>query len=70
MYIRQEAFINLIETKFNGNYHECARALNINSSTVWRVAKGSSSAGLKMLTKLMQYCNSNNLNYKEFIFLE
>lgn len=69
MYINKDGFIKLVETNFNGSCNKCAKALNVAPSTIWRVVNGSSNAGIKLLTNLMQYCNSNSLKYEDYIFL-
>lgn len=63
MYLNKEAFIEFIQENFEGSVYRCAEKLD-----VW--PKGHSNAGLKFMTKLMQYCNKNRLNYQDYIFLE
>jgi hypothetical protein len=70
MHVNTERFSKLVETKFSGSCNKCAKELKVAPSTVWRVVKGDSKAGLKLLTNLMQYCNKHNLNYYGFIFLD
>lgn len=70
MNINPETFSQLLENKFKGSFGKCAKELNVAPSTVWRVIKGNNRAGIKLLTNLMQYCNKNNLNYIDYIFLD
>lgn len=69
MDINTEAFSKFVQANFNGSCSKCAKALDVAPSTVWRVMKGNSKAGIKLMTNLMQYCNSNKLNYNDYIFL-
>jgi hypothetical protein len=69
VYINIKSFKKLIKAKFKNNLHECARALKVNPSTVWRVVNENSNAGTKFLGNLIEYCNSNDLNFNDYIFL-
>jgi len=68
--IKRDGFLKLLEKDFQGNCAKCARALNVNTSTVCRVINGNSKGGIKLLTKLMQYCKSNDISYEDIIFIE
>lgn len=70
MNINTEAFKKLVEENFQGSCNKCSKALNVAPSTIWRVLHGNNNAGIKLLSNLMQYCNSNNINYEDYIFLE
>lgn len=70
MKINVEAFRNLVDSKFQGSNLVCAKALCVAPSTVWRVVKGNNGAGVKLMSNLVQYCQNNNLNYTDYIFLE
>lgn len=69
MNISTEDFIKFVDSNFSGSCYKCAKALNVEPSTVWRVLNGRNSAGIKLLTSIMQYCNSNRLDYNDYIFL-
>lgn len=70
MIINRESFTKLVTDNFKDNYHECAKTLNVDVSTVSRVINGNSKGGSKFFGSLMQYCNDNHLNFNEFIFLD
>ena len=71
MQLNRGIFLEFIKGNFQGHMYECARALNMSPSTVWRVANGYSKAGIKFLTNLRQYFKANNkLDYEGIIFFE
>lgn len=70
MYLNRNAFIELVKTKFANNYHECARCLDVDVSTVSRVINGNNNAGTKFLGGLMAYCANNSLSFESYIFLQ
>jgi len=70
MNIKREGFLELLEKNFEGNCAKCARAINVNTSTVCRIINGNSKGGLQVVTKLMQYCKKNGVNYEKVIFFD
>lgn len=66
MRISIKALRDFIHINFNGDYKKFAKALKINSVTVWRVLNNKSNAGEKFLTSLMLYCKSNGHEYDIF----
>lgn len=69
MKLNQVEFKKLIVKEFNNNYNECARALNVDTSTVWRAANGKSKGGIKLIGSLINYCSKKELDYNKYIFL-
>lgn len=69
MYINVEKFKNLIINEFDNNLHQCARALDINPSTICRIVNSNSNGGTKFFGNFMNYCKTNGLDFNEFIFL-
>ena len=47
-----------------------ARKLNLDYSYVYRVLRGQRGVGKKFLKGLLRLCERENLNFKEFIFLD
>lgn len=69
MNVNTENFKKLVDANFEGSLVKCAKALNVDHSTIWRVANGNNNMGIKLLSNLMEYCNKNSLNYSDYIFL-
>lgn len=61
-----KALKDFIDKNFNGNYKDFAKAININSITVWRILNRKSKAGEKFLTNLMLYCKKYGYSYEYF----
>ncbi len=59
----------LLKEKFWGNKSLLARTLELDVSHVNRVFNNNGKgAGAKFCGAIIKYCESNNLNYKEYIF--
>lgn len=63
----KEAIQQLVEEQFDGNYNKCARTLELAPSTIWRIANGNCSAGIKVITNIIKYCNQKNIKYEKYI---
>lgn len=60
----------LLNNKFFGNKSLMAKVMGIETSHINKVInKKGKGAGAKFCGAIMKYCEENNLNYKEFIFL-
>jgi hypothetical protein len=70
LFLNKEKVRKLMDEKANGNYHEFSRQMGVDVSQLHRVLNTGSKAGPKFLGKLMRYCQDNNLNFKDYIFLE
>ena len=68
MRVKREGFLTLLENNFQGNCSKCARTLNVAPSTVSRVINGENEGGIKLISKLMEYCKSNDVNSEDIIF--
>ncbi|HYE08738.1 MAG TPA: XRE family transcriptional regulator [Patescibacteria group bacterium] len=66
MGISVDALQNFINIKFFGDYKTFAKALEINSVTLWRILNYKTNAGEKFLTSLMLYCKRNGLEFDIF----
>lgn len=60
---------NLIESDFEGNYKLFANAINLNSTTVYRVLTGRSNPGQKFIANLMLLCKKKKYDFDKYIFL-
>ncbi|WP_297422692.1 hypothetical protein [Clostridium sp.] len=69
MDMTKEAIKKLIDEQFDGSYNKCARSLDLVPSTVWRIANGNSKAGIKAITKVMEYCNDKDISYEKYVYL-
>lgn len=54
---------------FKENQRKCAIALEISPEFLNKVLRRKTSAGSKFLGKLKKFCDLNNLNFDDFIFL-
>lgn len=70
MFVNKEKLRGLMKKKADGNYNEFARQLGINVAQLYRVLNTNSKAGPKFLGRLMLYCQVNDLEFKQYIFLE
>ncbi|BAH06813.1 hypothetical protein [Clostridium kluyveri] len=63
------ALRNLVNQCFKGNKTSFALALGIDRGQVSKILKDGTGAGAQFFGKLMVYCENNELNFKDFIFL-
>lgn len=70
MEINIEKLKMLLKEKFYNNKSLMAKVLGIETSHVIKVFKNNGKgAGAKFCGAVINYCNENNLDYKEYIFL-
>lgn len=64
------AFNILLREKFNGNQSKMAETLGISRYQLNMIFKNNGkNAGKKIMGAIMKYCEENNYNYKDYIFL-
>ena len=61
---------NLVDEQFNGSMYACAKSLDVYPSTIWRVIRGNSNPGYKLISKINQYCKEKNIDKNNYIFFE
>lgn len=69
MELNKEMFIKLFDTKFNASYAEASRQLGVASAQIFRIINNDGNAGAKFLGKLITYCDTHKLNFRNYIFL-
>lgn len=69
MKINAERLRNLIENDFEGNYKLFAGAIEVNSTTVYRVLTGRSNPGEKFISNFMSLCKKKEYDFENYIFL-
>lgn len=70
MEINIEELEQLLEEKFNGNQTAFAEAMGLERTHVNKVFKNKGKgAGAMFCGAIIKYCNSNNLDYQKYIFL-
>lgn len=70
MEINMGAFNTLLREKFNNNQSEMAKALNISRYQLNMILNhNGKNAGKKVIGAVIKYCDSNNYNFKDYIFL-
>lgn len=69
MELNIKKFIELFDTKFNASYAEAGRQLGVAPAQVYRIVNCKGKAGAKFLGKLIVYCDTNKLDFREYIFL-
>lgn len=64
------AIKTLLREKFNNNQAEMAKAFNINRHQLNMILnhKGKN-AGKKVIGAIIKYCDTNNYNFRDYIFL-
>jgi plasmid maintenance system antidote protein VapI len=68
--INKKSIEQLIKEKFEGNYSNFAKTLNMDEATVTNIINNQQGIGGEMLSRLMIYCNANKLDVREFIILD
>ena len=70
MEINMGAFNTLLREKFNNNQSEMAKILNVSRYQLNMVLnhKGKN-AGKKIIGAIIKYCDENNYNLRDYIFL-
>lgn len=70
MEIQIDKLLELIEEKFNNNQTLFAQTIGIERTHLNKVLRNNGKgAGALFCGALIKYCNENNLNYEEYIFL-
>ncbi|NPV27090.1 MAG: hypothetical protein HPY81_06500 [Firmicutes bacterium] len=69
MKVNVDALRELIKQKFNQSVPQAAEAFGIDYSYLFRVLSGEKDGGPKLFGGLFNYCNNNNLNFNDYIFL-
>lgn len=69
MELNREKFEQLFCEKFNASYAEASRQLGVSTAQIFRILNNKGNAGAKFLGKLITYCDTHNLNFREYIFL-
>lgn len=70
MEVNIEALKKLLEEKFQGNQTTFAEATGLERTHVNKVFKNNGKgAGAIFCGAIIKYCNNNNLDYQEYIFL-
>lgn len=64
-----EKIQRLVNEKFDGNKSAFAKTIGIERSQVSRILKDGTGAGAMFFGALMQYCERENLRFKDYIFL-
>lgn len=71
MKINVNAVNDLIKIKFNNNQTLFAKEINADRTHLNRVLRANGSgAGAVICGGIIKYCDDNNLDYKDYIFLE
>ena len=61
----------LLKEKYNNNISEMARELGVERSHLSKTIKnGGQGAGGILCGAIIRYCDNNNLDFREYIFLE
>lgn len=65
-----KALIELLETQFNNNQSEMARAFKVERTHLNKIFNNNGKgAGATICGAIIKYCDENNLDYKKYIFL-
>lgn len=70
MEINMGAFTTLLRERFNNNQAEMAKTLNINRHQLNMVLNHQGrNAGKKVIGAIIKFCDSNNYDFRDYIFL-
>ena len=69
MKINIEALTRLLNDRFEGNQAKMARVLGISRHQLNEVFKSGKCAGKKIIGSVIKYCDVNELDFHEYIFL-
>lgn len=69
MELNKKKFIELFDKKFNASYAEASRQLGVASAQIYRIINKDGNAGAKFLGRLITYCDTHSLNFRNYIFL-
>ena len=58
-----------VDDYFEGNMSRCASALNVSPSIICRVINGKNKPGLKLISRVIQFCDSKNLKHDQYVIL-
>lgn len=71
MRVNVDSVNQLINTKFRGNQTFFAETIQIDRCYLNQILnKKANAASSKVCNAIIKFCENNNLNYKDFIFLE
>ncbi len=70
MEINMGAFKTLLREKFNNNQSEMSKSLGINRHQLNMIlTHNGKNAGKKVIGAIIRYCDTNNYNFRDYIFL-
>lgn len=70
MIVNMGAIRVLLQEKFNGNKAEMARNFGISKYHIGQIFKSNGKcAGKKFIVGVIKYCEENNYDFKDYIFL-
>lgn len=67
--IEGERLKKFVDDYFEGNMRRCAITLNMSPSLICRVINGKNKPGLKLISRVIQYCDSKNLKHDQYVML-
>lgn len=71
MEINMEAFMELLKGRFNGNQAKMARVLGISKYQLNMIINNKGKcAGKKVIGAIIKYCDINEYDFHEYIFLK
>jgi len=69
MEINIKSLTELLNSRFEGNQAKMARVLGISKYQLNKVFKSGKCAGKKILGSIIKYCDINELDFHQYIFL-
>ncbi len=70
MFLNKEKIKDLMYSRANNNYHEFARQLGVDVAQIHRILNTDCQAGPKFLGRFKVYCNTMDINFDDYIFLD
>ena len=59
----------LIKERFCNDYRMMAKTIGVDTTTIYRIITKRTNGGTKFFSGLISYCETNELNYEDYIFL-
>jgi len=65
--LSREKMMELMKNYCNGNYNRFGKELGVDPAHLYRFLKTGIGGGKKMIFSLMEFCEKNKLDYKNYI---
>lgn len=67
MKLNMDNLLKFIDSRFEGNITQTAKALDLNASTLSRLIAGKTKPGKKVYEAIIEYCKKHNIDYLDIV---